>query len=369
MINHKFNTRNTLRAGLIYSRLSFDITGEGMDWDIDVPRYVTLINADGQSYTVQAYSQWQQRLTTDLDFNTGAHFIYFGLNGKNSLEPRASLKWRFLPGQSLSYGIGIHSRVEVLSVYLAEVPSYNNSSTITNKNVGFSKALHNVLGYDLLVNQDMRIKIETYYQYLFNVAQPVDPQSKQSGVNFMNGLVDIELNNGGKGYNCGLEITLEKFYTSNYYYLFTASLYDSKYTAPDGNIYNSVFNGNYIFNVLGGKEFEFKNNSTLTANGKLIIKGGNRTTPLDINQSIIENRSVYQEDKYLEEKVKDFIRMDISATYRKNHKKFSWELSLDIQNVTDRQNIFNSYWDDERHKVMDTCFPGLLPIINFRLVF
>jgi hypothetical protein len=121
--------------------------------------------------------------------------------------------------------------------------------------------------------------------------------------------------------------------------------------------------------MLGGKEFEFINHSALAVNAKMIIKGGNRTTPLDIDRSIIENHSVYQEDKFLEDKVKDFIRMDISSTYRKNYKKLSWEISLDIQNVTNRQNIYGSYWDSERQKVMYTFFPGLIPILNFRLVF
>ena len=71
----------------------------------------------------------------------------------------------------------------------------------------------------------------------------------------MNGLVAIELDNQGTATNYGLEFTLEKFYSSRYYYLVTASLFESRYKAPDGQIYNCVFNGNYILNLLGGKEF------------------------------------------------------------------------------------------------------------------
>ena len=109
--------------------------------------------------------------------------------------------------------------------------------------------------------------------------------------------------------------------------------------------------------MLGGKEFEFKNRSSLAFNLKIIVKGGNRVTPVD------------DETKYLEDKVKDYIRLDLSTTYRKNLNHISWELSLDVQNVTNRQNIYSYYWDETNDEKVFSYFPGLIPILNFRVVF
>ena len=367
LLNHKFNARNTLRSGIIFSKLWFDILSERMNWE--EKRYERIIDDEGTSFSIQAYSQWQHRLNTKLDINSGFHIIYFGLNKSYSIEPRFSVKWKFLPGQSLSYGAGLHSKIEALSVYFTEVPSFQDSTLVTNKNLGLTRALHNVVGYDVVLNENLRMKIEGYYQYLFHVAQPIDPESKLSGVNFLNGIVDIELNNGGEAYNYGIELTLERFYSNNFYYLFTSSLYESKYKAPDGKIYNSLFNGNYIFNILGGKEFVFKNSSSLALNAKFIFKGGNRMTPIDEKRSIEEGDPVYQESKYLEDKIKDYIRLDFSTTYRKNYNHFTWELSVDIQNITNRKNIYRIYWDGERNEISNYYFPGILPNINFRVVF
>ena len=66
----------------------------------------------------------------------------------------------------------------------------------------------------------------------------------------------------GKGKNVGLDITLERFLHNGFYYLFTASLFDSKYTDAQGITRNTRFNKNYVFNLLAGKEWAIgKNNN------------------------------------------------------------------------------------------------------------
>jgi hypothetical protein len=185
----------------------------------------------------------------------------------------------------------------------------------------------------------------------------------------MSGTVNAELNNEGTAVNYGLELTLEKFYSSSYYFLATLSLYESKYKAPDGNIYNTIFNGNYIVNLLAGKEISLGRKSSLGLNTKLIFKGGNRTTPIDLERSNQEGRAIYCQDKFLEAKIRDYFRWDIGFIVRKNLLKYSWELSADIQNLTSRKNIFTSYYDNEKKIVDYRYFPGLIPIINFRIVF
>ena len=92
-------------------------------------------------------------------------------------------------------------------------------------------------------------------------------------------------------------------------------------------------------------------------------------TPIDEKRSIEEGDPVYQESKYLEDKIKDYIRLDFSTTYRKNYNHFTWELSVDIQNITNRKNIYRIYWDGERNEISNYYFPGILPNINFRVVF
>ena len=69
-----------------------------------------------------------------------------------------------------------------------------------------------------------------------------------------------KLVNKGTGKNYGLEFTYEKFFSKTYFLLFTSSLYDSKYKGSDGVERNTVFNGNYAANLLGGLIFTLTEN-------------------------------------------------------------------------------------------------------------
>src|SRR5690606_18511344 len=116
---------------------------------------------------------------------------------------------------------------------------------------------HWVLGYDQKLGKELRLKAETYYQRLYNV--PVTQRNSSfstlnEGTNYIYSDEDSLMNNG-TGRNFGLELTLEKFFSRGYYFLFTASLFDSRYRASDDILRNTAFNGNYVFNLLGGKEF------------------------------------------------------------------------------------------------------------------
>ena len=62
--------------------------------------------------------------------------------------------------------------------------------------------------------------------------------------------------NDGKGKNYGIDVTLERYLNAGYYYLLTASLFQSRYAGGDGVWRNTRLNRNYIINALGGKEWK-----------------------------------------------------------------------------------------------------------------
>jgi len=62
------------------------------------------------------------------------------------------------------------------------------------------------------------------------------------------------MHNKGTGENYGIELTIEKFFSKNYFILFTNSLYNSTYQGSNGITRNTDYNGFYTSNVLGGWE-------------------------------------------------------------------------------------------------------------------
>ena len=163
-----------------------------------------------------------------------------------AIEPRFGLKWEFLPGHSLNMGAGLHSQTQMRALYFGQrlVDSLEMQYEKTNQNLDFSRSLHLVTGYDRILGEGHRLKLEVYYQKLYNI--PVSwrrPEfsliSQGGGFSFM---APDNMENTGTGENKGLELTLEKFLHRGFYYLVTASVFDAGYRGYDGKWRNSAFN-------------------------------------------------------------------------------------------------------------------------------
>jgi hypothetical protein len=374
-INHKFNANHTLRAGLVFNIMGFSMYAEeynyGLSYTRRKPFYNILIDKSAHTSLSEAFIQWKYRLTEKLEFNSGFNSLLFQLNNHYSIEPRLGLKWQFTEKSALSYGFGIHSRIESISAYYTNIILPDGSSITPNKNINFTRAIHNVIGYDWSISPDIRLKAEGYYQYLFDVPIKDNPTSTVSAINFQYGIPDTVFTNKGEGVNKGIEITMEKFYSNDYYFLITVSLYDSKFKAGDGKWHNTYFNGKYVTNWLGGRDFKMGSNkqNIFGVNLKIFLKGGFRYTPVDLINS--KNNLIVFYDRSFEKQLPYLLRFDLGLKYRKNNPGYSWIVSLDIQNLLDRQNILAYDFQKFNNKWTQTPEYGLgrVPILNFRIEF
>ncbi|MFY8020118.1 MAG: TonB-dependent receptor, partial [Bacteroidia bacterium] len=167
----------------------------------------------------------------------------------------------------------------------------------------------------------------------------------------------------------GVEFTVEKYFSEGYYYLGTLSLYESKYKASDNKWRNTAFNGNFVLNVLAGKEWKIGKNNMLSASGKITYAGGKRFVPIDEVASLKNGYEVQIEDRSYENRLKDFFRADIRIAYKTNSKRVTQEYGLDIQNITNRKNIFTQQYNPQTGKVEDLYQIGLFPVPFYRIYF
>src|SRR5690606_26928094 len=224
-----------------------------------------------------------------------------------------------------------------------------------NMDLGFTKARHYVAGYENKISDNLFMKAEVYYQDLFNVPVENDPLSSYSLLNQVEGFTDRELVNTGTGHNVGVEFTLERFFADNYYFLATASLFDSRYVGADGVERNTLFNGRYIGNVLAGKEYQLNSKKNrkkvIGASLKATALGGRRYTPIDLQKSIEKGETVFVEDEAFSKKGDDIFMINLAISYRIDHKRMSQELKLDMQNVTNNAARLSYYYDEHTGKI------------------
>jgi len=366
-INNKINRRNTINTGIIYSLMSYNMKSK-LNTDNTVPR--TWVDADGNTSMLQAYSTWKHRFSEDLTLVSGLHYTQLYLNNNYSLEPRLGLKWQLNTRQYLSFGTGLHSKVESASIYLANVEG--SEGELVNKDLELSKAAHFVVGFGHQFTENLSFKTEVYYQHLYDVPVENMVNSTFSMLNESNSYVNLPLVNSGTGTNYGLELTLERYFSNSYYYLLTTSLYQSKYTAMDKVERSTRFNANYAGNIVVGKEFKLrstKNNKTLAVNAKVSLLGGNMYTPIDLEESILQDKTILDESRTYGVKGDDIFYANLGVTYRINRKKVTHEFKLDIQNVTNNQAAVGRYYNSKDQKVEEyyqlSLIPNLMYIIKF----
>ena len=240
--------------------------------------------------------------------------------------------------------------------------------------VRLTQAVHNVVSHDWLFARDFHFKTEVYYQELFNVPVANERENYFSLLNlnsFNREFVGIPLVNVGRGFNYGVEFTLEKYFSKQYYFLVTASLFDSKYKALDGKIRNTRFNKNFIYNSVLGKEFYIgkTDENIIDMNFRVAWVGGNRYTPIDLERSRLSNQSIFQTNRAFEAQLPNYFRIDFKVSYRLNKPKLAFITTLDIQNVTNRSNIDYLFYDPQTATIRKRQSLGIVPTINFKLEF
>jgi hypothetical protein len=368
--NHKLNSRHSFRAGINYNYLTANMENLRQVSD---NVFDTLVAPRAEANMLQEYGQWKLRATNDLELNLGLHILHYSINQQTSIEPRFGMRWQFTRGRAFIAGMGLHSRTEALSVYYANIKSPSGSRAPANKEMELSKALHFVAGVDFNFKNDIHLRIEGYYQNLYNIPIVNKITSQYSTINSSERLPDAILENDGNGYNRGIELTVERAFTKNYYFLITGSFFNSKYKAGDQHWYNTYYNTRFVTNLLIGKDFPVGKGkcNSIGINAKYIIRGGYRYTPVNISKSLKSKKIISDVSKTYASQLPDFSRLDVGINFRRNNPRFSWILMLDIQNTTNRENVYRKrfFYENGQISSYEELSLGIVPVLNFRVEF
>jgi hypothetical protein len=364
-INRKFGAKHTNRTGFNYSLLFFDMDNK---YSKNLPQPpVQFINNDDQTGLVQAYTQSKISLNKVLTLNVGLNFQYFLLNKDYSIEPRLGFNYQVNKKNMLSIAYGKHSQIQPIGLYFIEREE-NGRITCPNRNLGFTRSHHFILGYDRSLGDNMRLKIEPFFQYLTDV--PVIRNTSFSMINLLdlNTFNEVLVGNG-TARNVGVDFTLERFFYKGFYYLGTLSLFDSKYEGGDGILRNTRYNKNFVANILAGKEWNTGKQNYLGINGRLYLKNGDRTTPFDQEASALKGEVIYNESRAFEKRQPFTYRCDLSITYTINKAKCSNKFAVQLMNVFNSRVTFQDTYNKNTQKAETIDGRMLLPSVSWKIEF
>ncbi len=363
-INTKFSTRHTNKTGFTATNMRYNLLLKRENQST----LQTLVNENGNSNLLNAYSNSTLNIKDKLAINVGIAIQFFSLNNNYSIEPRIGTKYQLNESQSLSFAYGLHSRLEPINYYFAKNPQYGNDAI--NKETDFTKAHHLVLGYNHKIAENLNLKIETYYQRLFNV--PVVKDNSFSFINLQNDwFFNEKLQNTGKGKNYGIDISLDKYMANGFYYMFTASIFSSQYKGGDNIWRNTRYNRNFAFNYLAGKEWQFGDNKqkVFGVNVRASYQGGDRYSPIDAAKSISNQQVEFDESKAFSKQISPSFTTHFTILYRKNRAKSTSEWAFKVLNATMFKEFYGFQYNYKTQTVSEHRETIFIPNLSYKIQF
>ena len=378
---NKISSRHFIKTGVFADLLFFKFNDSV--WRNETNSFVSLHDTKGNTFFIRPYLSYQYKASDDLTLNAGVYYQHLFIANQWNVEPRLGMLWAVNKTNKISVSYGYHSQMQPLELYFQENQIGPNEYIQSNKDVGFTKSHHLVLGYDTYFKYGLHFKFEVYGQSIHDA--PVENVSSaysmlNFGVDFYTEIPDSLVNNG-TGQNYGIELTFEKRMHKGFYFMLNGSLFESTYEGSDGVTRNTGFNGNYTSNALAGYEFRFNPKEEVNKKGKtkpilalsidfkFVLNGGGRYTPILLDESILAGEEILDLTQINEAQYPSYFKLNARLGFKFIQKKVTQELAIDIQNVTNQRNIFYRYYDEDVSSIETVYQTGLLPLVQYRLIF
>lgn len=375
-VNKKLSNRHTVKAGLVNNYYNLNHIDSSRQYPPTIQTWQYRIDFGGNTNLLQAYVQYKYRPSNAVTMTAGLHGQYLSHNQSKALEPRIAFKYAMNNSNVFTLGYGLHSQMQPLYQYFANLPT-NPTTAMHNYNIGFTRSHQSVAGYEHIFSRALKLRSEVYYQYLFNIPIETRQGSSFSGLNqgsSFSRLFPNTLVNAGTGYNYGIELTVEKTFSKNYYLLFSGALFDSKAKGNDGIYRNTDYNGRFATNMLAGYEYKLSKNSTLLTGLKITYAGGRLYSPPDITASNAIGDLVVIDSLRNTEQFQDYFRTDIKLGIRINAKKLTHEIAFDLVNILNTKNVLSLTYNYDL--AAQGAYPfitqyqlGFLPLFYYRIDF
>lgn len=302
-----------------------------------------------------AYAEIVQPLLTRLRLTAGIRYDYFEMiNKKNYISPRASLSVTITPklNFNLAYGMFYQS------------PSYIwITANAENRNLKDIRADHYIAGIEYLFDESTRMTAEVYYKdyrdYPVSESRPYVILANNSGFESQNSFGLEKLISSGTGKAMGFEIFLQKALTNRLYGTASFSYSDVKYKALDGIERRSDWDNRYVVNINAG----YKIGKTWEVSAKFRLAGGRPYTPINPNDGTIDY------DFYNTERLPVYHRMDVRAEKKWIFKSWMLTTYIDIQNIYNRENVYEYEWNPFKREIEANKNLGILPTIGINAEF
>lgn len=331
-------------------------------------------NGNGSSTVAEAYAMLEKVWLEKIYLNAGFHNMHFFFNNTNSFEPRIALKYSPNVRHIVAASYGLHSQLLPMSTYFVARKANDKAPfqyDYPNQNLAFPRSEHIVLSYRTMLAKDFKLTTELYSQ---NISRSLVQETKESSFWILNasdgypGITNMVAT--GKGFNKGVDITVEKLFYSKYFLMFTGSLYDAKFQTYAGDIFNSSFNDRFGSTLTFGREFNLRKSRVIQAGFRGMFNGGFHYTEPDLVKSTALKTYIPKFTETNKLNAPAYKRLDARIAYRYNGKRTSGQIALDIQNATGYANVSRAFYNISTRQIeLQRKGTGFTPIASVAVEF
>lgn len=330
--------------------------------------FTTSLNGNVDSYMIQPYLSFNTALSANAGMNAGFRYVkYLHTTSYNNIvtedgigEPRLSFYVNTSSKSRFDLGYSLSSQSQLPVTFL----------TPGNQTLGLTKTHHTNLSFRTTTSGGLKFISQIFYQYLFEVPVGQFQNTHFSTLNLIEEEVPKDLFQDGSGQNYGLDLSVEKSFMKQHYFLFGGSYYKSTYTTTDNKTYDTRFNGSYTINAVYGKEWtKASKNRTIGLNTRLLYLGGLREHKIDEGASAAKFETEYDYTNPFSEKLADYFRVDLRVSFRKNKPGYTRTFAIDIQNLFGMENEAYHKYEFSQQKVITKYQLGIIPVIVYRIDF
>ncbi len=359
----RFSKRTNAEIGVRYKRWQYDLLVA------DAPNtpgnLVSSVDERGSLHTGSVFTNFALTLSPTWEMVAGLNAQLQSLSGQIVLEPRASITKRWSDKIQMGLAYGLHSRLEPLHYYLIR----DDQGNLINHDLPVTKAHHTVFNLLWAPHSDWLIRIEPYYQYLFDV--PVVNNSSFSFINLeLDWFLRQQFSSDGNGKNLGVDLTVEKYLSKGFYTLWTASLFKSTYR-NNSKWFSTRFDRRIISNALFGKEFQIGKNrqKSLGLNISFTYQGGQPYTPIDLESSIESQDVIFDKSAPFSLRFDSSLVWHFTINYSISRPKVSHHFSLKMLNAGGYKSFEGFRYNHKTNEVDAYREALVIPNVSYRISF
>ncbi|RME99090.1 MAG: hypothetical protein D6772_08195, partial [Bacteroidetes bacterium] len=314
------------------------------------------LEIETEGLSLSPYLNWRYQIKkVAAQFGYRASWYTNWLDKSVYSEPRLLLS--YLQSKKTTFGLDFSRATQAPSPYSAA----SMPRTVRQWSVFWSQ----------LLGEEVQLQFQIYDQALGQIPG----SGARNDLNLLADYSETEhrLTATTQGRSRGLELSVQRFATGDWWYLVSASLFESDYRNEAGDWVPTRFATDYAAALTLGKEWNGVDRqqriTRLGANIGLRLNGGQRALPIDLAASTMAQQTVFDYDQGFTEQFPAYFRADLRVYYQKNRDRWNSTLSLDIQNVTGQQNTAYFYYDRLLGMIKERFQLEFIPIISYRLNF